>query len=102
MLHRLIFLVGMLGPVIFAILNGVGGLAQLARAFAWHAKGHRFDSGNLHRLKTFKVYNFGGLSGLRKNLSSSLQEEQAFQKADLMAFDLNYSKFACIYFPGLA
>ena len=25
-----------------------GGLAQLARAFAWHAKGHRFDSGNLH------------------------------------------------------
>ena len=26
----------------------VGGLAQLARAFAWHAKGHRFDSGNLH------------------------------------------------------
>jgi hypothetical protein len=27
-----------------------GGLAQLARAFAWHAKGHRFDSGNLHSL----------------------------------------------------
>ncbi len=26
-----------------------GGLAQLARAFAWHAKGHRFDSGNLHK-----------------------------------------------------
>lgn len=26
----------------------IGGLAQLARAFAWHAKGHRFDSGNLH------------------------------------------------------
>jgi hypothetical protein len=28
--------------------NPIGGLAQLARAFAWHAKGHRFDSGNLH------------------------------------------------------
>ena len=28
-----------------------GGLAQLARAFAWHAKGHRFDSGNLHHPK---------------------------------------------------
>ena len=28
--------------------NKFGGLAQLARAFAWHAKGHRFDSGNLH------------------------------------------------------
>ena len=27
----------------------LGGLAQLARAFAWHAKGHRFDSGNLHK-----------------------------------------------------
>jgi hypothetical protein len=32
---------------IFAVPNG--GLAQLARAFAWHAKGHRFDSGNLHK-----------------------------------------------------
>lgn len=32
---------------IFALPNK-GGLAQLARAFAWHAKGHRFDSGNLH------------------------------------------------------
>ena len=29
-------------------LRPFGGLAQLARAFAWHAKGHRFDSGNLH------------------------------------------------------
>ncbi len=29
-----------------------GGLAQLARAFAWHAKGHRFDSGNLHKKKS--------------------------------------------------
>ena len=35
---------------IFAIQNE-GGLAQLARAFAWHAKGHRFDSGNLHKQK---------------------------------------------------
>ncbi len=31
---------------IFAIRNG--GLAQLARAFAWHARGHRFDSDILH------------------------------------------------------
>ena len=28
-----------------------GGLAQLARALAWHARGHRFDSDILHRLK---------------------------------------------------
>jgi predicted lysophospholipase L1 biosynthesis ABC-type transport system permease subunit len=34
---------------IFASRVKAGGLAQLARAFAWHAKGHRFDSGNLHR-----------------------------------------------------
>jgi hypothetical protein len=27
-----------------------GGLAQLARAFAWHARGHRFDSDILHNL----------------------------------------------------
>lgn len=31
------------------VLKKYGGLAQLARAFAWHAKGHRFDSGNLHQ-----------------------------------------------------
>jgi putative endonuclease len=37
---------GKLHSLIFATLQG--GLAQLARAFAWHAKGHRFDSGNLH------------------------------------------------------
>jgi len=28
------------------LLNGE--LAQLARALAWHARGHRFDSGILH------------------------------------------------------
>ena len=27
-----------------------GGLAQLARALAWHARGHRFDSDILHSL----------------------------------------------------
>ena len=27
-----------------------GELAQLARALAWHARGHRFDSGILHNL----------------------------------------------------
>jgi hypothetical protein len=26
-----------------------GGLAQLARALAWHARGHRFDSDYLHK-----------------------------------------------------
>ncbi len=32
---------------IFAISKG--GLAQLARALAWHARGHRFESGILHQ-----------------------------------------------------
>lgn len=27
-----------------------GGLAHLARALAWHARGNRFDSGILHKL----------------------------------------------------
>ena len=29
-----------------------GGLAQLARALAWHARGHRFESGILHHFKS--------------------------------------------------
>jgi hypothetical protein len=38
----------------FALLFAVsakanGGLAQLARALAWHARGHRFDSDILHK-----------------------------------------------------
>ena len=28
-----------------------GELAQLARALAWHARGHRFESGILHSFK---------------------------------------------------
>ena len=28
-----------------------GALAQLARALAWHARGHRFDSVMLHKMK---------------------------------------------------
>ena len=36
--------------VIFAVQKD-GGLAQLARAFDWQSKGHRFDSDILHYLK---------------------------------------------------
>ena len=32
--------------IIFAV--AYGGLAQLARALAWHARGHRFDPDILH------------------------------------------------------
>ncbi len=33
---------------LFVSFEASGGLAQLARAFAWHARGHRFDSDILH------------------------------------------------------
>ena len=33
---------------IFAVQKCNGGLAQLARAFDWQSKGHRFDSDILH------------------------------------------------------
>ena len=31
------------------IFVAYGGLAQLARALAWHARGHQFDPGILHK-----------------------------------------------------
>ena len=46
---------GLLASRILVILNQLGifatpgELAQLARALAWHARGHRFDSGILHK-----------------------------------------------------
>ena len=33
---------------LLAALSVFGGLAQLARALAWHARGHRFDPDILH------------------------------------------------------
>ena len=32
-----------------------GGLAQLARALAWHARGHRFDPGILHTIRPLRA-----------------------------------------------
>ena len=32
-----------------------GALAQLARALAWHARGHRFDSVMLHKTKNLTI-----------------------------------------------
>ena len=37
-----------------------GGLAQLARALAWHARGHRFESGILHKVKGLHAPNVFG------------------------------------------
>ena len=49
-----------LSPILLAIGYDfsdyiIGGLAQLARALAWHARGHRFDSDILHKL--LSIYN---------------------------------------------
>lgn len=35
--------------LVICFFPGRGELAQLARAFEWHSKGHRFDSGILHK-----------------------------------------------------
>ncbi len=36
----------------------VGGLAQLARAFGWQPKGHRFESGILHETPRIIPWSF--------------------------------------------
>ena len=36
----------------------LGGLAQLARALAWHARGHRFESDILHGFHIFDDLSF--------------------------------------------
>ncbi len=33
----------------YLCIHNQGGLAQLARALAWHARGHQFDPGILHK-----------------------------------------------------
>ena len=44
-----VFMVSLLPCLSCALLESVlGGLAQLARALAWHARGHRFDPDILH------------------------------------------------------
>ena len=43
---------GVLKKVVFLQPQTKGALAQLARALAWHARGHRFDSVMLHKTKT--------------------------------------------------
>ena len=41
----------LISPFVYShneLLCSYGGLAQLARALAWHARGHRFESDILH------------------------------------------------------
>ena len=51
------------------MLPNFGALAQLARAFAWHARGHRFDSDMLHNFfhtfgKMKKYISYLALAGI--------------------------------------
>lgn len=46
---RQVFILSSTKQELYLQSHNKGGLAQLARAFAWHAKGHRFDSVNLHQ-----------------------------------------------------
>ncbi len=48
-----------------------GELAQLARALAWHARGHRFDSGILHK-KARNQYNCGLFNFIRTTILPKL------------------------------
>ena len=51
-----------------------GGLAQLARAFAWHAKGHRFDSDILHLFFFGSFRPFSKEVDVKKNSRLLLQQ----------------------------
>jgi hypothetical protein len=43
----------------------IGGLAQLARVLAWHARGHRFESDILHKeWQPFKAPQIGPIAQL--------------------------------------
>ena len=54
MQHRTTAIFGGLKKIrIFVVQNG--GLAQLARALAWHARGHRFDPGILHTIRPLRA-----------------------------------------------
>ena len=45
---NVVLLVGILDDIHIYNNSLYGGLAQLARALAWHARGHRFDPDILH------------------------------------------------------
>ena len=48
-----------------------GGLAQLARALAWHARGHRFDSDILHiNIQAFRLISKGLFFDVKPHLNS--------------------------------
>ena len=63
-----------------------GGLAQLARALAWHARGHRFDSDILHANdnKAFKIIESLLFSGQFKHgLNNAIRGDLVFKSYGL-------------------
>jgi hypothetical protein len=58
------------------LLSKIGGLAHLARALAWQARGDRFESGILHKSSTYLVLLF--FDPFYKNIKKALQFLQGF------------------------
>jgi hypothetical protein len=68
------YLVKKVARAIFAIQRKKGGLAQLARALAWHVRGHRFDPDILHALKAAERWLFSITRIVTPSLCTSLRE----------------------------
>lgn len=69
----------------------LGGLAQLARALAWHARGRRFDPDTLHSFKAA----FGWLFHFYINSPDSFREDRWFDPDTLHSFNTTFEWF-CI------
>ena len=70
LLHKLVL--GVEDKFLYLSPNYKGELAQLARALAWHARGHRFDSGILHKITTTKPLFSKGFFLYRKSLDTQM------------------------------
>ena len=63
----------------------IGGLAQLARALAWHARGHRFDSDILH-LRAYSPTGHDVPSGSpARSLTYCTRKEKKESHADILS-----------------
>ena len=58
----------------------IGGLAQLARALAWHARGHRFESDILHIASSMKQEIFDILNTQHEVLMMCVNDVNEFTR----------------------
>ena len=76
---------------VFSLSPVNGGLAQLARALAWQARGHRFDSGILHETINLIVDGFLFLDTSFSDDSGRYSPQNLSYK--VMGFLINKGKF---------